>query len=124
MTGDYGEHFDTLLRAVAASPSVAPLGGRALSDRFLLRRRLGEGGFGVVYEADDLRDGGRVALKLLRRAEPRWLYSFKREFRALQGLSHPNLVALDELFGDSDRWFFTMELVNGIDFITHARGTP
>jgi tetratricopeptide (TPR) repeat protein len=122
MTVEDREPFDSLLRAVAASPSVPLLGRELLARRFRLGRRLGEGGFGVVYEADDLRDGRRVALKLLRHAEPSWLYRFKREFRALQGLVHPNLVLLDELFAEDERWFFTMELVEGVDFIQHASG--
>jgi tRNA A-37 threonylcarbamoyl transferase component Bud32 len=120
MTRDDGEEFDAVLRAVAASPSVAlPVKG-ALGDRFHLVRRLGAGGFGVVYEAEDLRDRGRVALKMLRHAEADWLYRFKREFRSLQGLVHPNLVALDELFCDGEQWFFTMELVDGVTFVGHA----
>jgi tRNA A-37 threonylcarbamoyl transferase component Bud32 len=121
MTRDDSEPFDTLLRAVAASPKVTPSDKSVLGGRFLLHRRLGEGGFGVVYEAEDLRDGGRVALKMLRRPEADWLYRFKREFRALQGLAHPGLVAYAELFCDSEQWFFTMELVEGVDFVTHVR---
>src|SRR3954462_13985010 len=124
MSTEDAEEYDTLLRAVARAPVLVHSRGGVLAGRFVLRRRLGEGSFGVVYEAEDRRDGGRVALKLLRHAEADWLYRFKREFRALQGLSHPNLVALDELFGDQERWFFTMELVDGIDFIRHARGAP
>jgi eukaryotic-like serine/threonine-protein kinase len=120
VTSHDGATFDTLLRAVAASPEVRLLEREVLGQRFRLRRRLGDGGFGVVYEAEDLRDGGTVALKLLRRAEPTWLYRFKREFRALQGIAHPNLVVLDELFGDDDRWYFTMELVEGVDFVEYA----
>jgi hypothetical protein len=92
--------------------------------RFLLHRRLGEGGFGVVYEAEDLRDGGRVALKMLRHAEADWLYRFKREFRAIQGLAHPSLVVLDELFCDDGRWFFTMELIDGCNLVEHVREMP
>jgi RIO-like serine/threonine protein kinase/tetratricopeptide (TPR) repeat protein len=95
---------------------------RALLQRFALGRLLGKGGFGDVYEAEDLRDGGRVALKILRDAQPDWLDRFKREFRALQGLHHRNLVALDELFFDeeTDRWFFTMELLDGVDLTRHV----
>ena len=109
-----------MLRSVAASPHVKQARTNVLGERFLLHRRLGEGGFGVVYEAEDLRDGGRVALKLLRHAEADWLYRFKREFRAIQGLAHPGLVVLDELFCDEDRWFFTMELVDGKNFVEHV----
>jgi eukaryotic-like serine/threonine-protein kinase len=123
MTRDDDEPFDALLRAVAASPKVTPLGQGLLGGRFLLRRRLGEGAFGVVYEAEDVRDGGRVALKLLRNPEADWLYRFKREFRALQGLAHPGLVGYGELFCDGEQWFFTMELVDGVDFVAHMRET-
>jgi eukaryotic-like serine/threonine-protein kinase len=124
MSSDDVEEFDTMLRAVAASPSIAVLDQRLLGERFRLLRRLGEGGFGVVYEAEDLRDHGRVALKLLRNAEADWLYRFKREFRSLQGILHPGLVLLDELFCDQGRWFFTMEFVDGRSFVESMRVAP
>ena len=53
------------------------------TDRFELIRRLGEGGFGIVYEALDRKRAARVALKVLREAEGTNLYRFKREFRSL-----------------------------------------
>jgi eukaryotic-like serine/threonine-protein kinase len=121
MIRDDDGSYDALLRAVAAAPRVAPLAEGVSIGGFRLRRRLGEGGFGVVYEAEDLRDGGRVALKVLRRPEADWLYRFKREFRALQGLAHPNLASYGELFRDGEQWFFTMELVDGVDFVAYAR---
>jgi serine/threonine protein kinase len=91
------------------------------TDRFELIRRLGEGGFGTVYEAFDRQRSTRVALKLLRQAEGTPLYRFKREFRALADISHPNLVALDELLTDGWHWFFTMELVRGMPIVAYAR---
>src|SRR5580692_6392370 len=75
------------------------------NERFVVRRRLGAGSFGAVFEVDDRTRGARVALKLLRRVGSDDLYRFKREFRALAGLTHPNLVELYELSGDGDRWF-------------------
>jgi serine/threonine protein kinase len=75
---------------------------------------------GVVYEALDQTRGERVALKTLRRVDAQNLYRLKREFRALQGLSHPNLVGLGELVEEAGRWFFTMELVEGVDFLAYV----
>ena len=122
MTQKTSEAFDSLLRAAADSPSIPVLPPDGiLAGRFELRRLLGQGGFGIVYEAEDRQDGQRVALKLMRHGAPSWLRRFKREFRALQGIVHPNLVALHELFFVDGHWFFTMDLVNGVDFLTHVR---
>jgi eukaryotic-like serine/threonine-protein kinase len=89
--------------------------------RFTLVRRVGTGGMGVVYEAYDRNRGELVALKTMRRTDPTALARFKHEFRSLADISHPNLVNLYELFAVDDRWFFTMELVEGCDFLRYAR---
>ncbi len=89
-----------------------------LPSRFRLGRRLGEGGMGTVYEAHDRERDERVAIKVLKKGTHSGLTRFKREFRSLQDIHHPNLVTLGELFSEGDEWFFTMELVKGEDFIS------
>jgi serine/threonine protein kinase len=88
--------------------------------RFLVLRRLGAGGAGVVYEAYDREQGARIALKVLRHQRPDMLLRFKNEFRALQDVHHTNLVSLGELFEDGGVWFFTMEYVDGVDLLSYV----
>jgi len=95
--------------------------GTVVGDRFRIVRQLGEGGMGVVYEAEDLRRGGRVALKTLRTLSPDSLLRFKREFRSLQDLQHPGLVSLRELVEEGGSWLLTMEIVEGVGLLEHVR---
>ena len=76
---------------------------------------------GVVYEAYDRRQHRTVALKTLRELDAQHVLLFKNEFRALQDVQHPNLVQLGELFEESGRWFFTMELVRGVTLLRYVR---
>ena len=66
------------------------------TDRLLIRRSIGSGSFGMVFEAFDHHRQGVVALKTLTHMGPEALLQFKREFRALADLSHPNLVRVPE----------------------------
>ena len=91
--------------------------------RFVIHRKLGAGGMGVVYEAVDRERGAAVALKTLQQASPTGVSRFKREFRALADVIHPNLVSLYELFADENEIFFTMELVQGAHFSHFVRPT-
>ena len=89
--------------------------------RFEIVRRLGIGGMGAVFEALDRERDRHVALKVLTGENADALLRFKREFRALQSVHHPNLVSLGELFAQGDNWFFSMELVRGIDVLAYIR---
>jgi serine/threonine protein kinase len=91
------------------------------TDRFRIERKLGAGGMGVVYQARDLERNTTVALKTLRQLDANSVYRFKKEFRALADLEHKNLVRLGELFCEGSQWFFTMELVEGQNFLTFVR---
>jgi serine/threonine protein kinase len=89
--------------------------------RFECVDQLGAGTFGIVYRVFDRERNSLVALKKLVRCDARSLMRFKREFRLLADPTHPNLVQLYELFGEGPDWFFTMELVQGVDFLSHVR---
>lgn len=90
--------------------------------RFDIRRRLGAGGMGIVYEAWDRRRNELVALKKLLDRDPASIYRLKREFRSLTDIAHPNLISLYELIEENGEWFFTMELVKGDNFLEYVRG--
>ncbi|HYI12204.1 MAG TPA: protein kinase [Thermoanaerobaculia bacterium] len=102
-----------------------PTGESIDSSRFQVRRRIGSGAFGVVYEAFDPVRNQVVAVKALRHATPEALYRFKREFRSLTDIAHRNLVRLYELIAEGDQWLVSMELIRGTTFIEHVRrGAP
>ena len=83
---------------------------------------LGSGGMGTVYRAHDRERRRPVALKVMNRASAATILRFKREFRTLLGVAHPNLVTLYELIFDGKIWFLTMELLEGVNFLQYVRG--
>src|SRR6202008_2979279 len=62
-------------------------------------------------------------LKTLRRVDASGIYRFKHEFRALSDVSHPSLCGLHELFSEGSDWFFTMDYVEGEDFLSYVLGS-
>lgn len=84
--------------------------------RYLITGRLGEGGMGVVYEAEDTLLKRRVAIKLLPRevaANPEALRRFLREGQAAAKLNHPHVVAVYDIGETNGTHYIVMELVKG-----------
>jgi len=99
--------------------------GGTVGDYELLRE-LGRGAFGIVYETRHRLRDDRVALKVLAfEGEPDAdrLHRFRQEFRKLAEVNHPHLVGMQtlEYDGDSKQWFFTMDLIHGVDFLSYVR---
>ncbi len=102
--------------------SPVPTGQLVGRGRFEVLRPLGRGSGGLVYAVRDRETEGQLALKTVNLAGGAdALAALKREFRAVQDLAHPNLVRLDELFEENGVWFFTMELIDGVDWLSYVR---
>src|SRR5688500_2489794 len=85
-------------------------------ERFRVVRKLGAGGMGEVFLAEDTRLGRRVALKLLPQgllADPEIRRRFSQEARAVSALNHPQIVTIYDLGSAGDRDFLAMEYVEG-----------
>lgn len=91
------------------------LSGRMLG-RFLVREKVGEGGMGVVYRADDTRLNREVALKLI---HPKHIKDdearrrFIREAQAASGISHPNVCTIHSIEEEDGQLFLVLEFLEG-----------
>jgi predicted Ser/Thr protein kinase len=97
---------------VAAASEVGP--GAAIG-HFIVRKRLGEGGMGVVLACEDADLGRPVAIKLVREdvEHPAYRARLLREAQAMARLEHPNVVRVYEVGSDRGRLFIAMELIDG-----------
>lgn len=107
---------DSLLRAVAATPERSPEVPPARIAHFRILGRLGAGGMGVVFRAEDEKLRRPVALKVLPRAvsdDDERRRRFLREARSAAAINHPNVATIYDVGEADGRVFIAMELVEG-----------
>lgn len=110
------QDLDASAPETVAARSGSGMKGGALVGDYRIIREVGRGGMGIVYEAEQVSLGRRVALKVLPivpALDPRRLQRFKNEAQAAAGLNHPNIVPVFAVGHDDGAHYYAMQFIEG-----------
>jgi serine/threonine protein kinase len=113
---------DSTGQAAHRRSEVDPLVGQLLGGRYKILRKIGEGGMGIVYEAEHVMIEKRVGLKVLREdfsSREDVVERFRQEAKSASRIGHPNIIDISD-FGVTPQGanYFVMELLSGHDLAT------
>lgn len=98
--------------------------GTVVAERYRIVARLGSGGMGTVYRAEDLVLQQNVALKFLSGPlanHPVWIARLRNEVRLARTVTHPNVCRVHDIVESEGRWFISMEYIDGEDLASLLR---